>query len=126
MDPKDYLDKQTLDGLNEEEPSNRALAEGIKFIIRKLWSEKELNTIIDARHRELCEQCPIRKSVSAPVPVPGITDDEGCEQEEKAGKATAIVLAIIKSQWFWIPVATVCAILCAKYGISLPMVGGGN
>lgn len=46
MDPKDYLDKQTLDGLNEEEPSNRALAEGIKFIIRKLWSEKELNTLI--------------------------------------------------------------------------------
>lgn len=124
MDPKDYLDKQTLDGLNEEEPSNRALAEGIKFIIRKLWSEKELNTMIDARHRELCEQCPIRKSISAPVPV--TQDDDGDEQDEKSSKATAIVLAIIKSQWFWIPVATVCAILCAKYGISLPVVGGGQ
>ena len=124
MDPKDYLDKQTLDGLNEEEPSNRALAEGIKFIIRKLWSEKELNQMIDARHRELCEQCPIRKSASAPVPVvPADDDDDG----QDGGKdRMAIVLAIIKSQWFWIPVATVCAILCAKYGISLPVVGGGN
>ena len=124
MDPKDYLDKQTLDGLNEEEPSNRALAEGIKFIIRKLWSEKELNTMIDARHRELCEQCPIRKSISAPVP--DMPDDDGDEQDEKSSRATAIVLAIIKSQWLWIPVATGCGILCAKYGISLPVVGGGN
>ena len=123
MDPKDYLDKQTLDGLNEKDPSNRALAEGIKFIIRKLWSEKELNTMIDARHRELCEQCPIRKSAPAPVPIP-LQDEVDEEQEGKA--RTTILLAIIKSQWFWIPVATACAILCAKYGISLPVVGGGN
>ena len=123
MDPKDYLDKQTLDGLNEKDPSNRALAEGIKFIIRKLWSEKELNTMIDARHRELCEQCPIKKSASAPVPLP-LQDEADEEQEGKA--RTTILLAIIKSQWFWIPVATACAILCAKYGISLPVVGGGN
>lgn len=123
MDPKDYLDKQTLDGLNEKDPSNRALAEGIKFIIRKLWSEKELNTMIDARHRELCEQCPIKKSASAPVPLP-LQDEVDEEQEGKA--RTTILLAIIKSQWFWIPVATACAILCAKYGISLPVVGGGN
>ena len=123
MDPKDYLDKQTLDGLNEEEPSNRALADGIKFIIRKLWSEKDLDQLIDARHKELCEQCPIRKSASVPVPVASEDDDDG----QDGGKdRRAIVLAIIKSQWFWIPVATGCAILCAKYGISLPVVGGGQ
>lgn len=115
----DYLDEKTLDGLNKDEPSNRELADGLKLIIRKLWSREELDDIIAEKHRELCEHCPLR---TAPVPVPD------AEPEDKPEPLTRrhVMMAIIKSSWIWIPVATVCAILCAKYGISLPMVGGAQ
>lgn len=112
----DYLDEKTLDGLNKDEPSNRELADGLKLILRKLWSKEELDEMIENKHRELCEHCPLR---TAPAPVQDNDDENGDPLTRRH-----IMMAVIKSSWFWIPVATVCAILCAKYGISLPMVGG--
>ena len=116
----EYMDEKTLDGLNKDEPSNRELADGLKLIIRKLWSREELDEIIENKHRELCEHCPLRNQV---VPVPDANKED--EEPEKLTRRH-VMIALIKSSWFWIPVATVCAILCAKYGISLPIVGGAQ
>lgn len=111
----DYLDEKTIDGLNAEEPSTRALADGIKLILRKLWSREDLEELIDKRHNQLCENCPLR---SQPVPVQ--------QQPEEPEPLTRrhVVMAVIKAPWLWIIVATVCAIFAAKYGISVPSVGG--
>ena len=114
----DYLDEKTLDGLNKDEPSNRELADGIKLILRKLWSEDDMNQLIDKRHRELCENCPFR---TAPVPV---HDAEPNEEPEQLTRRH-VMIEVIKAPWFWLVVATVCAIVCYKVGISLPVVGGG-
>ena len=128
----DYLDEKTLDGLNKDEPSNRELAEGIKLILRKLWSEEDINSLIDKRHKALCDECPLRKAQNA-LPVPQETPEP--DAELAGGKPTGahVALALIvwlvevaKAPWFWIVAATICALACAKYGISLPVVGGGN
>ena len=115
----DYLDEKTLDGLNKDEPSNRELADGIKLILRKLWSEEDMNQLIERKHKELCELCPLR---TAPVPVP---DADPSDVPEPLTRLH-VMIEIIKAPWFWIPVATICGIVCAKYGLSLPMVGGGQ
>lgn len=115
----DYLDEKTLDGLNKDEPSNRELADGLKLILRKLWSREELDEIIENKHRELCEHCPLRTAVMPSNPQ---EPDDGPEKLTRRH----VMIALIKSSWLWIPVATICAILCAKYGISLPMVGGAQ
>ena len=115
----DYLDEKTLDGLNKDEPSNRELADGIKLILRKLWSEEDMNQLIERKHKELCENCPLR---TAPVPVP---DEDPSDIPEQLTRRH-VMIEIIKAPWFWIPVATICGIVCAKYGLSLPMVGGGQ
>ena len=115
----DYLDEKTLDGLNKDEPSNRELADGIKLILRKLWSEEDMKQLIERKHKGLCEHCPLR---TAPVPV---HDADPSDVPDPITRRR-VMMAVIKSSWFWIPVATGCAILCAKYGISLPMVGRGQ
>lgn len=77
----EYMDEKTLDGLNKDEPSNRELADGLKLIIRKLWSREELDEIIENKHRELCEHCPLRNQV---VPVPDANkEDEEPEKHDK-------------------------------------------
>lgn len=115
----DYLDEKTLDGLNKDEPSNRELADGIKLILRKLWSEDDMNQLIERKHKELCEHCPLR---AAPVPVPDADQSEEPEQLTRRH----VMIEVIKAPWFWLVVATVCGVVCVKYGISLPVVGGGQ
>ena len=126
----DYLDERTLDGLNKDEPSNRELADGIKLILRKLWSEDDMNGLIDRRHWELCENCPLRA-----VTADSVRDGAAGPDGDGGGAVTRrtvlrslkeLALETIRAPWFWIPVATGCGILCARYNISLPAVGGGN
>lgn len=133
-EPKDILEEGIIGRLNGENPSNRDIAEGVKYVIMKLWSEDQLNSIIDRRHKELCERCPL-KTVPAVVSedaAPGCAEDQADEGEGPVTRRTVlrslkeIALETIKAPWFWIPVATGCGILCAKYNISLPVVGGGN
>ncbi len=111
----DYLDEKTIDGLNAEEPSTRALAEGIKLILRKLWSREDLEELIDKRHKQLCENCPMR---SQPAPV--------VQQDNEPETLTRrhVIIEIIKSPWFLIVVATICAFISFKYGFSVPPTGG--
>ena len=126
-EPKDILEEGIIGRLNRENPSNRDIAEGVKYVIMKLWSEDQLNSIIDRRHKELCERCPL-KTVPAVVSedaAPGCAEDKDGEGVEPLTRRH-VMMAVIKAPWFWLVVATACAAVCAKYGISLPTVGGGN
>lgn len=119
-EPKDILEEGIISRLNGDNPSNRDIAEGVKYVIMKLWSEEQLNSIIDRRHKELCERCPLRT-------VPAVVDAEGQDAEDAEPVTRRhVMMAVIKAPWFWLVVATACAAVCAKYGISLPVVGGGN
>ena len=126
-EPKDILEEGIISRLNGDNPSNRDIAEGVKYVIMKLWSEDQLNDIIDRRHKELCEHCPLR---TAPAVVPsdtargGAADQDGEDAEPVTRRH--VMMAVIKAPWFWLVVATACAAVCARYGISLPVVGGGN
>ena len=127
-EPKDILEEGIISRLNGDNPSNRDIAEGVKYVIMKLWSEEQLHSIIDRRHKELCEHCPLRA-----VPVAVSEDASGAEtgMHENGGDAEPVtrrhvMIEVIKAPWLWIVVATACAAICAKFGISLPMVGGGN
>ena len=119
-EPKDILEEGIIGRLNGENPSNRDIAEGVKYVIMKLWSEDQLNDIIDRRHKELCEHCPLRT-----VPAVGGAEDQDAEDTEPVTRRH-VMMAVIKAPWFWLVVATACAAVCARYGISLPVVGGGN
>ena len=119
-EPKDILEEGIISRLNGDNPTNRDIAEGVKYVIMKLWSEDQLNDIIDRRHKELCERCPLR-TVPAVV---GAADQDGEDAEPVTRRH--VMMAVIKAPWFWLVVATACAAVCAKYGISLPVVGGGN
>ena len=122
-EPKDILEEGIISRLNGENPSNRDIAEGVKYVIMKLWSEEQLNGIIDRRHKELCERCPLKT-----VPTVVGAADQDAEDAEDTEPVTRrhVMMAVIKAPWFWLVVATACAAVCAKYGISLPVVGGGN
>lgn len=67
MEPKDIIDRQTLERLNKPNPSSKDLADGIKLIASKLWSKDEMTDFIDSRHAELCSRCP-RFAVPAAQP----------------------------------------------------------
>lgn len=119
-EPKDILEEGIIGRLNGENPSNRDIAEGVKYVIMKLWSEEQLNGIIDRRHKELCERCPLRTASA-------VAGDDGQDAEVSEPLTRRhVMMAVIKAPWFWLVVATACAAVCAKYGISLPAVGGGN
>lgn len=124
----EYLDEKTLDRLNADEPSNRDLADGIKLILRKLWSEDDIKELITDRHKELCAECPFRAAASAPaLPAPDAAsapDDDAPAPMELTRRH--VMLAVIKAPWFWLIVATICTIVCYKVGVSLPVVGGNS
>lgn len=124
----EYLDEKTLDRLNADEPSNRDLADGIKLILRKLWSKDDIKDLITERHKELCAECPFRAAASAPaLPAPAAAsapDDDDAAPMELTRRH--VMLAVIKAPWFWLIVATICTIACYKVGVSLPVVGGNS
>lgn len=118
----EYLDEKTLDRLNADEPSNRDLADGIKLILRKLWSEDDIKELITERHKELCAECPFRVASAPALPAPDETD----EAAPTGLTRRHVMLAVIKAPWLWLVVATICAIICYKVGVELPVIGGGN
>lgn len=120
----EYLDEKTLDRLNTDEPSNRDLADGIKLILRKLWSEDDITALIDERHKELCAECPFRASASVPALSSAADGDDTPVPTELTRRH--VMLAVIKAPWFWLIVATICTIACYKVGVSLPVVGGSS
>ena len=122
MNFEEEMDRDTLKRLKsrDPEPTNADLSDGIQMILRHLWPKDELEKLIEQKHNSLCATCPYRPKES-----------DGCGDGESRKELAAVrlyefALAVIKSPWFLIPVATVCGIVCAKYGISLPVVGGGN
>lgn len=124
----EYLDEKTLDRLNADEPSNRDLADGIKLILRKLWSEDDIKELITERHKELCAECPFRVAAAPALPAPAV-DSAPDETDEAAPTGLTrrhVMLAVIKAPWLWLVVATICAIICYKVGVELPVIGGGN
>lgn len=128
MNFEDEMDRETLKRLQEAEPTNAALADGIQMILRRLWPQEELERLIEGKHRALCAACPYRPK-DEPVELP-FQKDADADAEPRAkdilGGLFELALTIVKSPWFWLPVATVCAVVCARYGISLPTVGGAN
>ena len=129
-EPKDILDENVIERLNAQNPTNRDIAEGLKLVIRRLWSEERLRELIKEEHRQMCEGCEFR--VSADAAHEGADGQDGCALVQHAGEDAEpvtrrhVMMAVIKAPWFWMIVATACAAVCAKYGISLPVVGGGN
>ena len=125
----EYLDEKTLDRLNTDEPSNRDLADGIKLILRKLWSEDDITALIDERHKELCAECPFRASATAaalPAPAAASANDDNDATAPILLTRRHVMLAVIKAPWLWLVVATICAIICYKVGVELPVIGGGS
>lgn len=122
MNFEEEMDRDTLKRLKsrDPEPTNADLSDGIQMILRHLWPKDELEALIEQKHNALCASCPYR-------PKQEDEDGQGVSRNERAViRLYELSLAVVKSPWFWIPVATVCAIVCSKYNLSLPMVGGGQ
>ena len=122
MNFEDEMDRQTLKRLQSQnpEPTNADLSDGIQMILRHLWPKDELERLIEQKHNALCSACPYRPKEDA-------DEDSGVGRHERAIiRLYEFALAVVKSPWFWIPVATVCAIVCSKYNLPLPVVGGGQ
>lgn len=60
VEAKDYLDQQTINRLDADEPSTKDIADGVKLLIRKMWSKEELGEFVEKKHDELCKRCPLR------------------------------------------------------------------
>lgn len=132
-EPKDILDENVIERLNAEDPTNRDIAEGLKLVIRMLWSEERLREVVREEHRQLCESCEFRTKSDAARG--GAAGQDGCalatqdaEPNDRPEPLTRrhVMMAVVKAPWFWLVVATACAAVCAKLGISLPVVGGGS
>ena len=129
-EPKDILDENVIERLNAANPTNRDIAEGLKLVIRRLWSEERLRDLINEEHRQLCDGCEFR--IRSDAARGGAAGQDGCalvaQDAEDAEPVTRrhVMMAVIKAPWFWLVVATACAAVCAKYGISVPVVGAGN
>ena len=129
-EPKDILDENVIERLNAANPTNRDIAEGLKLVIRMLWSEERLREVVREEHRQLCDECEFR--IRSDAAHGGAAGQDGCALVAKdAADAEPVtrrhvMMAVIKAPWFWLVVATACAAICAKVGISLPVVGGAN
>lgn len=121
MNFEEEMDKETLKRLQsrDPEPTNADLSDGIQMILRHLWPKEDLEKLIEQKHNSLCALCPYRPK----------SEIDGEDGEETANRESVrlydFAMTVVKAPWFWLLVATACAAVCAKYGISLPMVGGG-
>lgn len=57
MEPKEYIERQTLDRLSAENPSTKDLGDGIRMLYSRLWSKEELTNLIAQTHHRLCAKC---------------------------------------------------------------------
>ena len=123
-EPKDILDENVIERLNAANPTNRDIAEGLKLVIRMLWSKEQLEEYIERKLEEKCANCEL-KAQGGQLPA-------GCVPLQDDGTASAgltrrhVMIEVVKAPWFWLVVATACAAVCSYFGISLPTVGGGN
>ena len=127
MNFEEEMDRDTLKRLKsrDPEPTNADLSDGIQMILRHLWPKEELEKLIEQKHKSLCAECPYRPKELSELAYQNDADAEP-KVRDIAGGLYEFALAVVKSPWFWIPVSTVCAIVCSRYNISLPVVGGGN
>ena len=123
-EPKDILDENVIERLNAANPTNRDIAEGLKLVIRMLWSKEQLEEYIETKLEEKCANCELRAH--------GTQLQDACAVHQDEGSAPSVltrrhvVIEVVKAPWFWLVVATACAAVCSYFGISLPTVGGGN
>ena len=65
MEPKEYIEKQTIERLNAENPSAKDLADGILGLYMRLWSKEDLVELIKNTHQALCTNCPKAENESS-------------------------------------------------------------
>lgn len=58
LEPKEFLEKRTLERLDSNDPTMQDLANGIKMLLARLWTKEELDAQIIATHNRLCMSCP--------------------------------------------------------------------
>lgn len=122
-EPKDILDENVIERLNAANPTNRDIAEGLKLVIRMLWSKEQLEEYIDTLLDEKCANCELRRNATLPAACAASPDVD----PEPAGLTRRhVMIEVVKAPWFWLVVATACAAVCSCLGISLPTVGGGQ
>lgn len=122
--PKDILDENVIERLNAANPTNRDIAEGLKLVIRMLWSKEQLEECIEQKLEEKCANCELKAQGAQPPAACAAVQDEAAAPAVLTRRH--VMMAVIRAPWFWLVVATVCAAVCARFGISLPAVGGGN
>lgn len=67
--------------LNKREPTNHDLAEILKLIVEKMWSEERLAEYIRKVHDKLCAECPRMKNQTL----------SGDEKAKLSGKVIALI-----------------------------------
>ena len=123
-EPKDILDENVIERLNAANPTNRDIAEGLKLVIRMLWSKEQLEEYIEKKLEEKCANCELKAQ--------GVQPAAGCVELHDESAAPVgltrrhVMIEVIKAPWFWLVVATACAVVCSYFKISLPTVGGGS
>ena len=122
--PKDILDENVIERLNAANPTNRDIAEGLKLVIRMLWSKEQLEEYIESKLEEKCANCELRTQ-GAQLPAGCVPLQDGASSPAGITRRH-VMMEIIKAPWFWLVVATACAAVCSYFGISLPTVGGGQ
>ena len=57
IEPKDELDRRTIERLDRPEPTNRDLADGLKLVLNRLWSKEDLRDFVQREQAIICEHC---------------------------------------------------------------------
>lgn len=123
-EPKDILDENVIERLNAANPTNRDIAEGLKLVIRMLWSKEQLEEYIEKKLEEKCANCELKAQGAQPAAGCVALHDESAAPVGLTRRH--VMIEVVKAPWFWLVVATACAVVCSYFGISLPTVGGGN
>ena len=96
MDPKEYLEKKTLDRLDAADPSNKDLADALKMIYGRLWSKDELTALIVQTHHALCSKCDKVQTCKGTATIAGIDAKWAC------GLITTLVSAVCAALAYFI------------------------
>ena len=125
MEPKDQLERQAIERLDGKNPSIKNVADAVKVIYWRLWSKDDLDEIIADKHRELCEQCPLRtalQDMKRQVEQRSAEPDGSSEDEVRLTKLN-IIMEVVKSPWLAWLIATIAVLTAYFTKMSLPGVG---